>query len=238
MTGALNKAGNLLYRVNYEHLDGNSFRNNLHNNRNLIAPSLTWHITQDTQLDLDFMYQNLKFAFDSGIPYDLQLSGVIPGKIPHSFRGNEPTDFANSTYYEGNATLTHNINVDWKVRGRYAIINNDRASAQTSSNGNADLSGDLTRGFIKTADDFESKFGTVDLIGHFATGPLKHNLLVGTDYYHSINANRFSEFRTGAAGVPIINVFNPVYGFTGFLDDPLGLANKTKNEWVGVYVQD
>jgi len=237
-TGALNKDGTLLYRVNYEHLDSNSFRNFVFDKRDFIAPSLTWHITRDTQLDLDFMYQNRKSTTDSGIPYDLQRSGAIPGKISRSFRGNEPTDFNNSKFYEGDATLTHRINEDWKLRGRFSIINSDIATAQTSSNGNINLTGDLGRGFLRTVDHFESKFGTVDLTGHFVTGPLKHTLLFGTDYYHSTNANRFSPFRSGADGVPTINVFNPVYGFTGFMNDPLGATNKTKNEWVGVYLQD
>lgn len=236
--GALNKDGTLLYRVNYEHLDSNSFRNFVFDKRDFIAPSLTWHITQDTQLDLDFMYQNRKSTTDSGIPYDLQRSGVIPGKISRSFRGNEPTDFNNSEFYEGDATLTHRINEDWKLRGRFSIINSDIATAQTSSNGNTNLIGDLDRGFLRTADNFESKFGTVDLTGRLTTGPLQHTLLLGADYYHSTNANRFSPYRSDADGVPTINVFNPVYGFTGFLNDPLGPANKTKNEWVGVYLQD
>lgn len=238
VTGALNQSGTLLYRVNYEHLESGSFRNHLRDDRDFIAPSLTWHITQNTQLDLDFMYQNRKSANDSGIPFDLQQSGIIPGRIPRGFRGNEPTDFNNSNYYEGDATLTHRINEDWKVRGRFSIINSDNATAQTPSSANANLLGDMSRGFIKTADDFKSKFGTIDLTGQFVTGPLKHDVLVGTDYYHSTNTNRFSEFRNSAAGVPTINVFNPVYGFTGFLNDPLGSANKIKNEWVGVYVQD
>ncbi|TXI30430.1 MAG: TonB-dependent receptor [Nitrosomonas oligotropha] len=238
VTGALNKDGTLLYRVNYEHLDSNSFRNFVYDKRDFIAPSLTWHITQNTQLDLDFMYQNRKSTTDSGIPYDLQRSGAIPGKISRSFRGNEPTDFNNSQFYEGDATLTHRINENWKLRGRFSMINSNITTAQTSSNGNTNLIGDLDRGFLRTADHFESKFGTVDLTGHFATGPLKHALLLGTDYYHSTNANRFSPFRSGADGVPTINVFNPVYGFTGFLNDPLGAVNKTRNEWVGVYVQD
>ncbi|MER0204023.1 MAG: TonB-dependent receptor [Nitrosomonas sp.] len=238
VTGALNKDGTLLYRVNYEHLDSNSFRNFVYDKRDFIAPSLTWHITQNTQLDLDFMYQNRKSTTDSGIPYDLQRSGAIPGKISRSFRGNEPTDFNNSEFYEGDATLTHRINENWKLRGRFSIINSNITTAQTSSNGNTNLIGDLDRGFLRTADHFESKFGTVDLTGHFATGPLKHALLLGTDYYHSTNANRFSPFRSGADGVPTINVFNPVYGFTGFLSDPLGAVNKTRNEWVGVYLQD
>ena len=235
-TGAIDQDGTLLYRLNYEHLDSDSFRDYVFDDRDYIAPSLTWHITHDTQLDLDFMYQNRETVSDSGIPYDLQLSGVIPGKIPHNFFGNEPTDFNNSEFYQGDVTLTHHFNEDWKVRGKFSMIRQDNATAQTSVGGNADLLGDLSRGFIKTSTDFESEYGTVDLTGHFSTWELEHTVLLGWDFYHSANANRFSPFR--ATGVPPINVFNPVYGFSDFLNDPLGPVNERKNEWYGFYVQD
>ena len=81
-TGAINKDGSLMYRLNYEHLDSNSFRDYVTDNRDFIAPSLTWLISKDTQLDLDFMYQNRNTLSDSGIPYDLQLSGAIPDIPP------------------------------------------------------------------------------------------------------------------------------------------------------------
>ena len=234
-TGELNKDGSLLYRVNYEHLGSNSFRDFVYDDRDFVAPSLTWMISQDTQLDLDFMYQNRKTVSDSGIPFDLQLSGAIPGKIPRNFRGNEPSDFNNSQFYEGDATLTHHFNEDWKVRGRFSIIRENSSTAQTFSNENTNLLGDLARGFLKSAGNFESEYGTVDLTGHFSTWDLQHTLLIGTDYYHGVNSSGSSEFR---GDVPTINVFNSVYGFTRFLSDPIGPFSDTKNEWYGIYVQD
>lgn len=234
-TGAINKDGSLMYRLNYEHLDSNSFRDYVTDNRDFIAPSLTWLISKDTQLDLDFMYQNRNTLSDSGIPYDLQLSGAIPKKIPiNSFR-NEPTDYNNSRFYEGDATLTHRFNDDWKVRAKVSTIRTDGELAQTSSNGNANLLGDLRRGFLKSASDFESEYGVVDLTGHFKTLALDHTVVIGTDYYQSTNANSSSPYRTS---VPTINIFKPVYGFTSFLNDPLGPVSETKNSWNGVYIQD
>ncbi|MCK9396379.1 MAG: TonB-dependent receptor [Methylobacter sp.] len=237
-TGSVNKDGSLLYRLNYEHLDSNSFRDYVFDNRDFIAPSLTWLISNDTQLDLDFMCQNRRTINDSGIPYDLQLSGAIPGKIPLNFFRNEPTDYNNSQFYEGDATLTHHFNKDWKIRGKFSIIKNNAETAQTTSNANINLLGDLARGFLKTNNDFGSEYGTVDLTGHFSTLALDHTLVIGTDYYQSNDAGSTSTNRTGAAGVPTINVFNPVYGFTRYLNDPLGPVTNNKNEWYGVYVQD
>ncbi|WP_374090085.1 TonB-dependent siderophore receptor [Methylomicrobium lacus] len=234
-TGAITQDGALSYRLNYEHLGSNSFRDFAFDDRDFVAPSLTWMISKDTQLDLDFMYQNRKTVSDSGIPFDLQLSGVIPGKIPRHFRGNEPTDYNNDQFYEGDVTLTHRIDDDWKVRGRFSIIRDSSATAQTFSNGNTNLQGDLARGFLKTAGQFGSEYGTVDLTGHFSTGDLKHTLLAGTDFYHGSDAGASSPFR---GNVPTINVFNPVYGFSDFLNDPIGPFNKTKNEWYGFYLQD
>lgn len=236
-TGSLNDDGTVLYRLNYEHLNSRSFRDFFQDNRDFVAPSLTWLISDRTKLDLNFLYQERSSPADSGIPLDLQQTGVIPGRIPRNFRGNEPTDFTRSRYYEGDITLTHEFNENWNIRTRFSTINTFTASAQTSSNANADLVGDLNRVFLKNAVDLESEYGTADVTGHVATGDFKHTLLFGTDYYRAIQGTATSQVRSGAA-VPTINVFNPVYGFTTFLNDPLGPFNNVRNEWYGVYAQD
>jgi iron complex outermembrane receptor protein len=233
-TNKITQDGSLAYRLNYEHLDNNSFRNNHPTTRDFVAPSLTWNITDKTQLDLDFMYQNVKAVVDSGIPYDLQLSGAIPGKIPISFSGNEPSDYSNKESYTGGATLTHEFNKDWKVRAKFSTFAQASATAQTTSNGNADLLGNLYRGYNKTSDDFNNQYGTVDITGHFATGPLKHAVLLGSDYYHSKNRN----LSAYSGDVPTINVFNPQYGFNGLSNLPLGNQYDNTNEWYGIYAQD
>lgn len=233
-TNKITEDGTLAYRFNYEHLDAGSFRDNHPITRDFIAPSLTWKITDKTQLDLDFMYQNSKAVADSGIPYDLQLSGAIPGKIPLNFSGNEPTDYANKETYTGGVTLTHEFNEDWKVRAKYSTHNQIYLTAQTSSNGNIDLLGNLARSFVKTSNDFSNDFGTLDITGHFATGAFQHTVLMGADYYHSGEAAR-SVFNPN---VPTINVFNPVYGFNALTDIPYNAGNELNNEWFGLYVQD
>ncbi|MDP3331255.1 MAG: TonB-dependent receptor [Methylococcaceae bacterium] len=233
-TNKITEDGALAYRVNYEHLDSATFRDNHPITRDFVAPSLTWKITDKTQLDLDFMYQNIKDVGDSGIPYNLQKSGAIPGKIPINFSGNEPTDFADKEAYTGGVTLTHEFNQDWKLRAKYSTHNQTYLTAQTPSNENVDLLGNLARGFIKTSDDFQNQYGTVDITGHFATGPLQHNVLIGADYYHSKNRNLYSAYQSA----PTINVFNPQYGFNDFANIPLGGQNDNTNEWYGIYVQD
>lgn len=57
-TGSLNKDGTLLYRINFEYLNRDSFRDFGFHERAFVAPSLTWKIAPRTQFDLDFMYSN------------------------------------------------------------------------------------------------------------------------------------------------------------------------------------
>lgn len=106
-TNKITADGALAYRLNYEHLDSATFRDNHPVTRDFVAPSLSWNITDHTRLDLDFMYQNVKDVADSGIPYSLQQSGAIPGKIPFHFSGNEPTDFADKEAYTGEIGRAH-----------------------------------------------------------------------------------------------------------------------------------
>jgi iron complex outermembrane recepter protein len=53
-TGAINQDGSVMYRINFEYLDKHSFRDYGFTNRKFLAPSLTWKISDSTQIDLDF----------------------------------------------------------------------------------------------------------------------------------------------------------------------------------------
>ncbi|MCW5619306.1 MAG: TonB-dependent receptor, partial [Nitrosomonas sp.] len=53
-TGAINESGTLLYRLNFEYLNQNSFRDFGFSDRIFVAPSVTWKIAPSTQFDVDF----------------------------------------------------------------------------------------------------------------------------------------------------------------------------------------
>lgn len=55
MLGAVNESGTLLYRLNVEYLNKNSFHDFGFHERIFVAPSVAWEITPNTRFDVDFM---------------------------------------------------------------------------------------------------------------------------------------------------------------------------------------
>ncbi|SFK22732.1 iron complex outermembrane recepter protein [Nitrosomonas aestuarii] len=115
-TGAINKSGTLLYRLNFEYLNQNSFRDFGFTDRIFVAPSVTWKIAPSTQFDVDFTYKDLETREDFGIV----ALGNRPAKLPRSRFLDEPADKTHENIYNTAATLTHAFNDDWRARARFS----------------------------------------------------------------------------------------------------------------------
>ncbi len=187
-TGAINKDGSLMYRLNFEYLNKNSFRDYGFTDRAFIAPSLTWKISDRTQLDLDFMYSNESTLEDYGIPSNSLTRR--PADIPISrYLGEPSTDKSKTKLYNTGMTLTHAFNDDWKVRAKFNYLKRDVDDPQTfpipfafAFNAQTGLQ---QRNYYREIDGLDSYFGTVDVTGRFSTWGAKHNVLVGWDNYNA-----------------------------------------------------
>jgi iron complex outermembrane receptor protein len=77
-TGAINESGTLLYRLNFEYLNQNSFRDFGFSDRIFVALSVTWKIAPSTQFDVDFTYKDLETRDDFGTV----ALGNRPARVP------------------------------------------------------------------------------------------------------------------------------------------------------------
>lgn len=180
-TGPITSEGSPLYRFNLEYLDKNSFRDFLFTDRILVAPSLTWKISDRTLLDLDFMYFDEDTREDYGVP----AIGKRPANIPISRYLQEPsTDKSNTKLYNVGVTLNHQFMEDWKVRARFVKFNRDVVDPQTVGFALNETTGLLDRFFYGPDSGDDSYFGTVDVTGRFSTWGGDHRVLVGWDYYN------------------------------------------------------
>ena len=235
-TGALTKNGALLYRLNLEYLNKNSFRDYGFNNRVFVAPSLTWKITDRTQLDLDFMYSDQNALVDYGVPANSQTHR--PANIPVSrYLGEPSTDKSHSTLYNTAATLTHALNDDWKVSTKFNYVNRNLDFPQTSPfpsplafNAQTGL---LQRFYLEGINNLDSYFGTVDITGRFTTGAIKHNVLAGWDNYNLMSVEQNYIYRAKP-----INIFNPHYNPSNTSLLKPNDFHDTNLQWNGAYFQD
>ncbi len=235
-TGAVNKDGSLMYRLNLEYLNKNSFRDYGFTDRVFVAPSLTWKISDRTQLDLDFMYSDE----DTQEDYGLVAIGNRPAEIPHSrFLGEPSTDKSNTVLYNTGLTLSHAFTDDWKVRAKFNKLNRDASDPQTypaAGRGMNEQTGVLQRNFFGGIGNDDTYLGTVDLTGRFSTWGIKHNALVGWDYYNY--DFKFQGYDYRAAVTSTINVFNPQYNPVNVSQLPYNSFSSSTREWNGVYFQD
>jgi iron complex outermembrane receptor protein len=240
-TGAINTDGSLLYRLNFEYLDRNSFRDFAFTDRVFVAPSLTWNISDRTQIDLDFIYSDEDTLEDHGV-----IASTVtrrPIDIPISrFFGEPATDKSKTETYNTGLTFRHAFSDDWKVRAKFNMQQRDARDFQHPAPFLDESAGLLNRAFYGADSANSSYFGTADVTGKFDTWGAEHEVLAGWDYYN-LDGNIFAYFLPpSAAGGPIqpINIYQPVYGRSG-----LNLAAAQKNQfiasttdWTGVYFQD
>ncbi|WP_181049965.1 TonB-dependent siderophore receptor, partial [Methylobacter tundripaludum] len=182
-TGAVNKDGSLMYRLNLEYLSRNSFRDFAYTDRVFVAPSLTWKVSDRTQLDLDFIHSDENTLEDHGV-----VASTVtrrPVDIPISrFLGEPSMDKSNTKLYNTAVTLNHAFSDSWKMNARFNYLKRGVVDLQNEAPGALNLTtGTLTRNFYGVNNTGDSYGGTVNLNGKFSTWGLKHDVLGGWDFY-------------------------------------------------------
>lgn len=231
-TGPLTKDGSLLYRVDFEYTDQKSFRNFMDNQLGFVSPKLQWKPADRTQIDFEYLYTSQRTKDDWGIP----VIGNRPANIPISRSFIEPSNSVNTRVHAGGMTVTQGLSDDWKIQGRvFKYVNYGR----WNDVGNSFLdesTGDLHRFLSDTPYRYDSTVVSLNLSGRFATGPLAHQVVFGTDYYH-LQIKNDGVFLDD---ISTVNIFNPQFG-QGLLSSagqPFNYFFKYSDDWYGVYVQD
>ncbi|OAI11229.1 TonB-dependent receptor [Methylomonas koyamae] len=240
-TGAINADGSLMYRLNVESLNKNSFRDFAFTDRVFVAPSLTWKISDRTQLDLDFMYSDEDTQEDYGVVASTLTRR--PVNIPISRYLNEPsTDKSNTTLYNTAVTLSHAFNDDWKVKARFNYLNRNTVDPQTSGvfwdeDPSSATYGDMTRDFYGSWAESETYYGNVNLTGRFNTFGVEHQTLIGWEHYSGTSTLK-TQYDPIDWGGATINIFHPVYRPTDPSNMPYFYQNGSGSNSNGVYFQD
>lgn len=241
-TGGLNDDKSLMYRFNLEYLDENSFRDFAFTDRVVVAPSLTWKLTDRTQFDLDFFYSNEDTQQDYGVvasritrrPIDLPISRYLM----------EPsTDQSNSTLYNTALTLTHRFNDDWKLKARFNHFHRDISDVQTygvelDDNQSSPTYGNLIRDYYGAKSLSHTLYGNVNVTGRFSTWDVDHEVLAGWENYSTVSDSLDSQWHPIDYVGTTINIFNPIYRPTNASALPHHFQDGTGGHSNGVYFQD
>lgn len=240
-TGKIDDAGQFLYGLSGVVRDSGTQVDHVDNKRYNIAPSLTWNIDDDTKLTLLSQFTR----DDTGITSQfLPIQGTkikSPlGDISHHKNLGDPDwEYYDRTYYALGYAFEHRLNDVWQFKQNLRYTKSD-LSFQSLTPGSypfttVDAEGNVGRTSTSVDEDISQFAVDNNFQADFATGEIRHILLLGLDHQRS-NTNYTSIFGDGLQ----TNVINPIYGqpivrparSTAFYD------YNQKTYQTGLYVQD
>ena len=241
-TGPLSEDKTWLYRINLDFTHADSFRNFVTTQDAFVAPTITYHPIEQFRLNLDLEYQNRIFVADAdnAIP----AVGYRPANIPISRYLQDPAVTAVNPSRLQSGLIgydwTFDITKDWSITNRLAYNDVLYAQRVTDYNSVDEISGLITRGLWDVNTHRTYLSSNLDLKGKFETGPLHHDVLVGTDYYTETDHDfGVSSYFPGSPDIPSINMYFPTYSLTGYAKPSVNNTYfPAQQTWKGVYAQD
>lgn len=191
LTGPINEANTLMYRINAEYLNTDSFVDEVFDKRTYFAPSLTWQPSTGTSLTFAYEYRRENELGSVGIP----AIGDRPASLPRSRFLSEPDLNNKFTATVFSLTGEHAMNDQWTMRGGLASYRGNYKYASFVFN---DLDSDgatLHRyGLSSDYDHRNTQDANIDLEGKFDTASIKHAVLIGTDYHRYRNYSNWADW--------------------------------------------
>ena len=242
LSGPLTEDGRLLYRLNalVRREDGfRDFDNDYE--RFFIAPTLTWLISDNTDLTVNLEYTEDNEPTDQGnIAFGEGVADIPPERVL-----NNPEDTLEQDYLNLGYTLEHRFSDNWRLRNQFSYISTsfDYSVYAVPIGTLVDEStGIVPRTFTDQEQDFNNYSFYTNIQGRFNTGAIQHTLLFGVDIAHSESEffSRFGGFNDPAFLNPI-NIFDPDYSAVPTPPAesiPVIIDNNVETDRLGIYLQD
>jgi iron complex outermembrane recepter protein len=236
-TGSFDRNQIFRYRLLGLIRDSGTQTNFTPDNRRLIAPALTWHPSERTNLTVLADYQHDGSKWSQFLPANGTLYNTNPnGIIPVSTFLGEP-DYDKVTRDQGSIGYTgdHLFENGWNLHSnyRYQYIDFKGRTIVGAGFDGTSLT-DVSRYLFATPNT--NRFNTVDTraLRRFTTGEWEQTVLFGYDYQHiAQRAMGYYLF-----GVGDLNVYHPVYGQTTIPTGAPYLNNNSVLQQNGLYAQD
>ncbi|WP_355608258.1 TonB-dependent receptor [Xanthomonas cannabis] len=249
-TGPARADGRIRYRVG-TYADGeDGFRWNTDSQSQIGDASVAFDIGDTGELTLQYtdITQNLGGNRLRGVPVDDDGNFLTDRRWNH----NEPTDFLDMRAKVAFAQYRFAPSSAWDVDMAVRWFKNDEHQIYHEPMGLIDRDRDgtaewMTRQLRNQYRDNDAISSNVNAVFRTSTGAIEHKLLMGADYYRLDADFRAQTANTADTGrvrgpVPGIDLFNPVYGRSGFYDYGLDTlpwrATSTRSQRYGAYLQD
>lgn len=237
--GSVGDSDTVAYRVGAFYEDRDTFRNNTEEKNVLLSGGLTFLLTDDTNLTIqyDHIDQDLQGHRIRGVP--VTDDGHFITDI--SFNTNEATDFQNLKADAVQAILSHDFGNGFTNTTVLRYLDNERVQNYHEPRGLTEVDGvlEMRREFRAQRRTNEEISITTDFILSTEFGGIEHTLLFGGDYFDVDTSFSYQRAREEGDNVPNLNFQNPVYGADASTYDLTDLPRPdTAFERLGIYVQD
>ncbi len=223
----------LLFRLNVQFDEGDSFRDVANRNRLFIAPALSYQINDSQKLTVEAEFNDFKQTRDQGIA---AIDGDIYALPKETFLGGNTDVETQITTFQ--ATHAWFINNDWALNTKFRIGKDDTDDAlfnpldeslQGALNSPTLFLDDEARIYrtFTSADDVKDEINLdINLTGAIKAFGAEHQLLFGLNT-NTRKIDRQSQFNYNAQLYSVLSSVNPAlapYGLTSFVDpyDPQG----------------
>lgn len=249
-TGALDKEKTVLYRAIGTFDKGDSFIDYQHHQNWAGYGALTWRPNAEFEANLQFEHYDQKNTNPGYTAQQIPTIGNRPANLPRNWTQNDPAMWANFPGSVNRSLVyfdwTYKLGDNWKISQKFHYNTADEIQSYLLYQGFSAATGLMNRRISYNPFSREDFATNVDLSGEFYTGPLKHKVLLGVDWFdHTEDTFGYNESGSTLNRVPILNVFNPVYGNID-VAAMQGYINAASNNVLyrqhfrdtGVYVQD
>jgi len=249
-TAPLNSAANVLYRVDASYDTSGSFVDLGFRRDLFVAPTLKVLIGSAAEVTLEYEHKSANFNGNYAI---FPLIGSSSGQFvplfndPHLNLGERSA--AQELTDLGALNWSVQLAEGWLIRQQILanIVHATGPQVTTFGLGPINPADPTSAPAVYRAEvPFDTQDDTyasqLDLTGKFSTGPIKHTLLVGGDWYRFNSRYQLSATNLSFAPDPtvdsIIGLFNPVHPGTPFgPSQPLSAGNGPTRSW-GAHLQD
>ncbi|MEM0981118.1 MAG: TonB-dependent siderophore receptor, partial [Cyanobacteria bacterium P01_H01_bin.58] len=237
-SGPLTEDGRLLYRLNALVRTEDSFRDfDTDIERSFIAPTISWQISDRTDLTVRLEYTDEERPSDTGlvaigdevadIPFDRVIG--IPGE-----------DVSREEILRVAYNFEHRFSDRWRIRNAFSYLDRERETGYTAAFGPLnETTGDFPLLSVFQRLPQEVFNLQTNVVGEFNTGSVEHTVLFGVDLFRQ--TVRGNELRGGIFSPFVLNIFDPVYsGLTrpDLEDTVIATLQDTQTDALGVYFQD
>lgn len=246
LTGPLSSNKKLLYRLNIGYNNANSFRPSQFNSNTVIAPSLTYHFSDKSNISIDYVYagNDTRYGQDHGGLLLMNKDSTYNWKgVNSTFLFNSPKDHQRII----NNNLTLRLNHKFSETVQFTYLSRTIWSHQNGGEHYGDYYTDNY--FTALPDSMHRAYDTWDVKPYnfqnsafvrvaLGKNKIRQTLLVGADY--QVYGESYNRYVNGAAST--ISFSNPDYSNDNF-NYPITPSTyvwdvKEETRQVGIYLQD